>query len=373
MIETSYSIDFEKIVLPHWSIVGHISEVPNVGDSFTVNIGNESIIIVKDNFNNINAFLNVCPHRGARICNPGKSNIDRLVCPYHSWDFELNGKGTNASLRKFQTVIFGGLILVSLADNPLLLNNFRKDILMCAKAYGWESAKVAHRETFSFNVNWKVVLQDYLECYHCPNVHPLYAKVHGSEAQRFLGIDPTAANPTNPNHDGVYIPTTDHWIHKDYKDIEQEPITVYQNKLMNNDIVTGSKDGSPIAPLMGKYKNKNYDRTRTGVIFGFLNSTMSYPDYTVIYRLIPKSDKYTESEIIWLVDKDAVEGKDYNVNDLIYLWKHTILEDIEFLTKVQDGTSSYFFNSSGKLKNNLEESVVRFTQWYNKNVRETIQ
>jgi Rieske 2Fe-2S family protein len=366
MIEVPYSIDFEKIVLPHWSIVGHISEIPNIGDSLVTTIGKESIIIIRDNDNNINALLNVCPHRGSRICDLGISNNTKLVCPYHAWAFELTGEGVRGSLRKFHVKILGGLILIALVDTPLLLNNVLHDLLPVIKAYGWEKAKVVYRKTFKFQANWKVVLRDFLECYHCANVHPEYAKIHGSDSQRFLrkDFDPTSVNPTTPDHEGVYIPSTDHWVHKNRPVSDQESITVYQNRLLSTDCVTGSKDGRPVAPLMGKYKDKVYDQTRTGVIFGILNVTMSYPDYTVIWRLNPKSDNYSETEILWLVDESAAEGKDYILDDLIYLWVKTAQEDVDFLVKVQEGSMSYFFDLPGKLISDLEETVVRFNSWY---------
>ena len=86
-----FELDVKNIFYKQWVFVGHISRIPHLGDYFLFNIGKESIIIIRDEDNNIHAHYNVCRHRGSQICLKEQGNKKLLVCPYHAWSYNLDG------------------------------------------------------------------------------------------------------------------------------------------------------------------------------------------------------------------------------------------------------------------------------------------
>tara|TARA_A100001037_G_C14922931_1_gene532506 strand:+ start:195 stop:629 length:435 start_codon:yes stop_codon:yes gene_type:complete len=93
-----FKLDLKNIFNKQWVFVGHISRIPKVGDYFLFNVGKESIIIIRENEDIINAFYNVCRHRGSHICIEKEGNKKILVCPYHAWSYSLNGKLKSARM-----------------------------------------------------------------------------------------------------------------------------------------------------------------------------------------------------------------------------------------------------------------------------------
>jgi Rieske 2Fe-2S family protein len=87
-----HALDMEYIWARCWLFIGHTCEVAKPGDYFTVQIGDDSIIIVRDRNRTVRAFFNSCRHRGSKICNADKGNAAKLVCPYHQWTYELDGR-----------------------------------------------------------------------------------------------------------------------------------------------------------------------------------------------------------------------------------------------------------------------------------------
>ena len=93
-----YELDLETFFYNQWIFVGHQSRIPNKGDYFIFSIGNESIIIIRESESQINCFYNVCRHRGSQICLETEGNSKKLVCPYHAWTYNLDGKLKNARM-----------------------------------------------------------------------------------------------------------------------------------------------------------------------------------------------------------------------------------------------------------------------------------
>ena len=129
--ETVYKMDIQHYWNHSWIWVGHINQIPNIGDFFLFDYGYESVIIARDKNDSVNAFLNVCRHRGSRVCIEKSGNTRVFVCPYHAWTYELNGslraaremednfKTAEYSLKKVNLRIFHGLIFICVADNPV--------------------------------------------------------------------------------------------------------------------------------------------------------------------------------------------------------------------------------------------------------------
>ena len=125
-----YQRDLEKVWNANWLWVGHVSQIPESGDYFLYEVGNESIIVVRDRNDAIRAHFNVCRHRGSRVCLNKSGNAKVFTCPYHAWTFSLDGElrggrqmpdgfdRRDYALFPVSLRIFQGLIFICLSDNP---------------------------------------------------------------------------------------------------------------------------------------------------------------------------------------------------------------------------------------------------------------
>lgn len=187
-----YRLDIDRVLMPHWQCVNHVTAIPNVGDYIVFHYDRESVIVVRGADNEIRSFANVCRHRGSRICETsGHARGGVLVCPYHAWSYGLDGSLAHARMmpRDFDKASYGltpiatkvvqGLIFVSLSDDPLGFDDCEANINATLGVYGWADAKVAHQSSIVFSANWKLALENQVECYHCAPSHPEFSVVHG--------------------------------------------------------------------------------------------------------------------------------------------------------------------------------------------------
>src|SRR5450631_514601 len=162
--------DMERMLLRHWFCAGHVSSIARPGDYLVVELGAESVIVVRTSGGEIRALLNVCRHRGSRLCTgrSGKAQSARLTCPYHAWTYDLDGhllvarqmpesfRRADGSLKTLPVRIMEGLIFTTFATDPLDLAAAEDALSRSAGVHGWASAKVAHREIYSIRANWKL-------------------------------------------------------------------------------------------------------------------------------------------------------------------------------------------------------------------------
>ena len=364
-----YRLDIEKVLMPHWQCVNHVSSIPEVGDYLVFSYDRDSAIVVRGADREIRAFANVCRHRGSRVCEAsGKAEGGMLICPYHAWSYGLDGSLAHArmmprdfdksshGLKALHLKVVQGLIFVSFADDPLSFDDAEANLDATVGIHGWADAKIAFQSSFTFSANWKLALENQVECYHCAPSHPEFSAVHGqataSEKKLHAEMNSKAAAQ------GIHMQTLDHWALEALPGQEQ----AYSNRYpMSQNACTASKDGSPLAPLMGQYKE--YDNGLTVVYVSPMNHLLGYGDYGAIFRYTPKSVNETELKVIWLVRKDAVEGKDYNLDDLTWMWKVTAAADKRIVHENQVGVSSRFY-VPGPYALPIEEKTVRLTEWY---------
>ena len=193
-----YERELSEIYLKSWIYAGHVSEIPESGDWFLFEMAGESVIIARSKEDKINAMLNVCRHRGSRVCLEQRGCSKSLVCRYHGWAYELDGKLRNAahmrddfdkseiSLKRIHCEILEGMIYVNFAQVPTPFDVVRDGMRDCLRPYRIDKARVAHREVFPINANWKLSLENYTECYHCAPSHPEYSKGHSLSKPRVV-------------------------------------------------------------------------------------------------------------------------------------------------------------------------------------------
>jgi phenylpropionate dioxygenase-like ring-hydroxylating dioxygenase large terminal subunit len=347
-----YAYELERVLLRHWHCVGHASQIREPGEFFTVDICGESLIIVRGQDERVRALLNVCRHRGARVCteSAGKARGGQFVCPYHAWTYDLEGQLRAASqmgagferagysLRELPARVIEGLIFVSFASNPLGLAQVEETLAGSAGVYGWAQASVAHRETYAVSANWKLAVENYMECYHCAPAHREYSRFHLYARPAALNSEADERVRARAQAQGLDIRESDHWGARAAPG--QEAADSLRSALADG-TVSGSEDGRPLAPLMGQFRE--YDGGVTFFDVGLTNSFLAYPDHGLIYRFIPRSVDRTDMEVIWLVRDGARPGVDYDLERLTWLWRITSVADKRIIELNQQGIRSRYY------------------------------
>jgi phenylpropionate dioxygenase-like ring-hydroxylating dioxygenase large terminal subunit len=318
------------LLLGRWICAGHASEIPRTGDYRVVELGRDSAIVIRQTDGGIGALANVCRHRGSRICTRPHGRAAILTCPYHAWTYHLDGTLRQArempadfdraahGLLPLPAAVIGGLIFISFGDDPPALAPGASALEMMTTAYGWENARVAQRRSYTVAANWKLVLENYHECYHCAPAHPEFSALHALAEPGNRQIGAADRELWSPVVDGA------------------EMVRVMHSGLARG-VQTGSRDGAALAPRMGQVQAGG------GCVFaelGFLSAFLAYPDYGVIYRFIPRDVLRTDMEVLWLVHGDAQPGADYDPDALVWLWDVTSLADKTIIERNQDGVLS---------------------------------
>ena len=370
-----YQRELETIFFKSWLWAGHTSQIPNPGDWFLYTIAEESVIVVRDADGSIRGLINSCRHRGSRVCEKASGNNKTFVCPYHGWVY-----GTDGALRgaRHMEVAEGfdksryGLKHVRVAERfGLIFVNFDPDaydFAECLKMvdaqlgpYGLETARIAHRETYSVDANWKIALGNYLECYHCETAHRAYSRVHTFKEREHVVAELNRAMWARaPSVCG--IKDIEKSTYRMFREAPGYGACVYTSRYaLFEGYLTGSLDRQPLAPLMGDFKG--FDGGAGDYQFGPLTYMLNYPDHCILFRYVPYGLAKSDMEIVWFVRGDAVEGKDYDREKLISLWHQTTLEDKRIMNLNAAGVNSHFFEP-GPQHPEFEDTPKRFFDWY---------
>jgi Rieske 2Fe-2S family protein len=359
-----------RLLQRHWHCAGHASQLPEVGDFITTEICGESILIVRGADRAVRALLNVCRHRGSRVCTErtGRARGGSFVCPYHAWSYSLDGSLRAAArmpagferadygLKRLHARVIEGLIFVSLAAEPLGLQHVEQVLAGSAHAYGWADATVAHRETYAITANWKLAVENYMECYHCAPAHEEYSRFHlyARPAAQNTQADERVRQRTQEL--GIEICEANYW---GANAAPGEEAAASLRSSLADGTVSGSEDGKPLAPLMGQFKD--YDGGVTFFDVGLTSDFLAYPDHGLIYRFMPRSVQSTDMEVIWLVRADARAGVDYDVERLTWLWRVTSVADKRIIELNQQGINSRYYEPGPYSE--MEQDTRRFVDW----------
>lgn len=360
--------DVDKVLSRHWLLAGHASRIPNPGDYFLFDLAAEQAIVVRAQDGAIRAHANVCRHRGSRVCTEPRGNAKVFICPYHAWAYNLDGtlRAARHAPEDFDRAAYGlkpihvrvieGLIFVSFADVPLGLARAETALRECLGPYEWSKARVAHSELYPIAGNWKLAVENYLECYHCAPAHPEYSRLHALE-QPWAKIEAlNAAMNARAASFGVHIPVHEHWA----PSAEGEEAVFAFRYALYDGVLTAGPDGKAVAPLMGRMND--YDGGVTTIHFGPASFFIAYPDHGVLYRFIAKTVDTSALEVVWLVRGDAREGVDYDLEKLTWVWKVTSEADKRIIEWNQAGVNSRHYEPGPYMP--MERNARRYAAWY---------
>ena len=363
-----YELELERVIARNWILAGHESELAEPGDFKVLNVARESAIIVRANDGSIKAFANVCRHRGSLICLESKGNTRKFACPYHGWMYDTDGKLIAArsmpddfdmeshSLNPVSVDTIHGLMLVCFSDDPPSLDGAKKDLAEPMAMFDFPNLKLAAHKFYDIPANWKLSIENYQECYHCATAHPEYARLHT------LMVDHRKRGRLQGYMHEKMEACGLRDINIDYIDTEAPPGEMgygYGRTAMFEGYVTGSKEGKPVAPLLGELTD--YDGGASDFVFGGFSFLLAYSDHVVCYVFTPTDHMNSRCDIYWLVRGDAEQGKDYDVDELTWLWDITTASDKTIIVNNWKGVRSRYYKPGPFSA--MESAERRWTEW----------
>jgi len=363
-----YRAELEKVIYRNWILAGHVSQLPEPGDFKVVNVDKESAIIVRGSDGTLKGFANVCRHRGSLVCLEQEGHVDKFQCPYHGWMYDIDGNltaardmedGFDKASHGLKSVSVGevhGLILVSFDDNPPSLEGAIRELEEPLTMFGFEDLKVVAQKSYAIPANWKLSIENYQECYHCATAHPEYALMH----TMMLDGDKRERASRHMHERMASCGIKDYEV--DRIDANAKPGEIgygYWRTAMFSKYKTGSKGGEPVAPLLGNIKD--YDGGQSDISIGPFSYILAYNDHIVCYVFTPVDHNSSNCEVYWMLRADAEEGKDYNVDDVTWLWDVTTAADKEIIVNNARGVHSKYYEPGPLSK--MEDMESNFIEW----------
>jgi glycine betaine catabolism A len=365
-----YRQDLEHIWYKDWLFVGHDCEMPRPGNYFTLQVGDYPIVIVRDRQGAVRALHNSCRHRGSRVCTQHKGSSAKLVCPYHQWTYELDGRLLFArqmpedfdpaqhSLKPVHCETVGGYIFVSLAEQPMDFQPFRDTVASYLAPHRLGETKVAYESTIVEKGNWKLVWENNRECYHCAANHPELCRTY-PEAPSVTGTDGGADDPEIAGHwarcEAAGLPSK----------FQISPDGQFRTARMPliEDAESYTMSGKP-AVQRRISDDISINRIGTMLLFHY-PTTWNHllGDHAISFRVLPLSANETAVTTKWLVHKDAVEGVDYNLEELTHVWTETNDQDRRIVEENAFGIHSPAYEP-GPYSALHEGGVMQFLEWY---------
>ena len=313
----------EKIFSTQWVLVGHQSLLAKTGDHFVREVAGESLIIVRDQRGTVRAFYNVCRHRGTRLCEEPTGHSSTIQCPYHAWTYGLDGRLVGAphmdnvpgfdkaehSLHAIELALWEGFIFVNLADEPTPLEEVFAPL--AGKFTHWNLPKLRSGRLIEYDVqaNWKLIFENYSECYHCPGVHPMLSKVSP--------YDSTENDLTGGPFLGGFM-------------------KINKGKSLT---MSGEPCAIPVAGKDQEHEQQGKDRVFYYSIFP--NMLLSiHPDYGMVHQLWPQSPERTLIHCEWFFHPEAFDRSDFHPEDAIEFWDMTNKQDWHVCELSQQGITS---------------------------------
>lgn len=326
-----YKLDLENIFYKDWLFVGHDCELPKTGSYMTVQIGAYPVIIVRDAQGGIRAFHNSCRHRGSRICSAEKGTAAKLVCPYHQWTYELDGrllfarqvgpdfKPADYGLKAVHCETVAGYIYICVAEEAPDFAAFRNLVEPYLAPHNIKDAKVAFESSIIEKGNWKLVWENNRECYHCAANHPELCRTY-PEAPTATGVQGVMEDP---EINQLWKSCASIGLPARFNISEDGRYRITRIPLLR-DAVSYTMSGK--AAVKKSLSDKVAGSTNIGAMLLFnYPSTWNHlmADHAISFRVLPISAEETLVTTKWLVHKDAVEGVDYDLDELTHVWIRT--------------------------------------------------
>lgn len=361
----AFDFDMEAVFGTSWLMAGFTCELPEPGSYLAQMVGKWPILIVRDRKGEIRAFHNSCRHRGSLICKPGSGTSPKIMCPYHRWTYDLDGGLFAATrmgpdfdkslhgLRQIHIECVAGAMFVCFAETPPPFADFANKLESYLGPQRMDKAKLAFESTISEHANWKLVMENGRECYHCATGHPELARTFPVGMSKHFDV-------ADDERAQTFLDTMK------ASELETDAIEGDWWQLarfaLNRNVETLSMDGHHIVKKLMCEANGGYVGSMRLAVdpHCFVHATA---DHVFMFSAMPVSPTETHVTGKWYVHQDAIEGVDYNVDDLAELWTRTNLQDKELAENNQLGVNSPGY-LPGPYSPDAETLAQRFTDWY---------
>ena len=312
--------EIENFFFGRWICAGRADSIPNAGDYFLREIAGESIIVVRSDAGAVEAFYNVCRHRGTRLCSAAEGNFPgRIQCPYHGWTYTLDGRLLGAPhmetavferadypLHKLHTDVWDGHIFINAQPQPDPLAVQLADLPARFAPWRMAELRLHQRITYDVHANWKLIVANYNECLHCPLLHPALNRLTD-----YMGSD------------------------------NEAPEATYIGGSMGfrGEAETMSMDGKRRRDYLPGLSEKERNRVCYYVIYPNLLLSL-HPDYMMIHTLWPRAVDRTEIVCEWYFHPAELAKPDFVAADAIEFWDLTNRQDWHIVELSQLGIQS---------------------------------
>jgi Rieske 2Fe-2S family protein len=318
-----FAQELQKIFATKWVLVGHQSQLAEPGDYFLAEVAGESLIVAKDQRSTIRAFCNVCRHRGARLCEEQNGHTAAIQCSYHAWTYALDGRligaphmdetpGFNKAeypLKPARLGLWEGFIFVNLADSPTPLEEWFAPLAGKFSRWNLGALRSAKRIEYDVRANWKLMFQNYSECYHCLGVHPELSKISPYDSAE--------------------------------NDLTEGPFLGGFMRIASDKSLTLS--GNACALPVGDFGDEDFRFVFYYSIFPNMLLSL-HPDYVMVHQLEPQAPERTSMFCDWFFNPEAFERSDFDPNDAIEFWDIVNKQDWHVCELSQQGISSRAYN-----------------------------
>jgi Rieske 2Fe-2S family protein len=309
----------EKIFSAQWVLVGHQSQIDKPGDYFVPEVAGESLIVARDREGSIRGFYNVCRHRGTRLCEEQSGHSSTIQCPYHAWTYGLDGRligvphmesvpgfdKADYSLHAVNLALWEGFIFVNLAEGAMPIEEWFAPLAGKFSRWNLPRLRSAKRIEYDVRANWKLMFENYSECYHCPGVHPMLSKVSPYDSAE--------------------------------NDLIEGPFLGGFMKVNKGKSLTMSGNACALSVGDGN------DLQEVFYYSIFPNMLLSmHPEYVMVHQLWPQAPDRTLIVCDWFFHPDAAGATDpgYNPDDAIEFWDVTNKQDWHVCELSQQGIAS---------------------------------
>ncbi|HMO13865.1 MAG TPA: aromatic ring-hydroxylating dioxygenase subunit alpha [Pirellulaceae bacterium] len=304
-----------------WLCVCRAAEIAEAGSYRLRQIGAESLIIVRDSDSRVHAHFNVCRHRGTRLCLAESGTLARTIqCPYHAWTYDLDGRLVGVPdekqlrefcredyrLRSAETYEWEGFVWIHLAEGPLPFPQHINTLQGKFAAWNLPQLSSLGSRVYDVAANWKLIVQNYSECYHCSVIHPALVKF---------------TPPKSGGNDLVAGPFLGGFM-----DVTQPGGSLTSS---------GRACGIPLGPLSPTEMQRVYYY----VIFPNMLLSLHH-DYAMVHTLWPISVDRTRVECEWLFHPKTEKNAQFDPTEGIEFWDKTNREDWHVCQLTQLGVSS---------------------------------
>ena len=381
-----FALDMQAIFETHWLFATSVAEIPEPGDYVTVDYGPYSLIILRTDDGGVNVLHNVCRHRGARVLTEASGSTGNLVCGYHSWTYSPEGDLIHASapgetkfdkncfaLKRAHGQIRAGLIFVCLAQEPPADFDQVAEIFEPYLApHDISRTKVAYQQNIIEEANWKLVMENNRECYHCDG-HPELAcslfptwglsdEIVPTHLEEVWERNKQAQSSLEERCRRYGIP---------FEVVEELDTRIAGIRISRESLDGDGESFSPDGHRLSKKLLGDLRDFRLGRCSMHLqpNSWFHFQsDHIITFAVFPINEHQTLVRTTWLVADDALEGEDYDLDKLTHTWKQTNLQDKAFVELCQKGAASPVYEPGPYMLS--EYQVEAFLNWYTQRVLE---